>query len=88
MLLARLRLDISLIRRASEQTGNLQTAPRSTGYPAKHWTEKYFHLNFFSLHVSSTVLQDFRPKAALQLPMLSKLRHNGGLQIQNSAQHY
>jgi len=75
MLLVRLRLNISLIRRASWQAGNLQTAPRSTGYPAKHWTEKYFHLSFFSLHVSSTVLQDFRPKAAQQLPILSKFRH-------------
>jgi hypothetical protein len=88
MLLARLRLNISLIRRARWQTGNLQTAPSSTGYPAKHWTEKYFHLNFFSLRASSKVLQDFRPKAAPQLPMLSKFRHNEASQIQNSAQRY
>jgi hypothetical protein len=85
MLLARLRLNISY-QKASWQTRNLQTAPRSAGYPAKHWTEEYFHLNFFSVSASITVLQDFRPKAAPQLPMLTKFRHNGASQIQNSAQ--
>jgi hypothetical protein len=51
-----------------------------------HWTDEYFHLNVFSVRASSTVLQDFRPKAAPQLPMLTKFSNNGASQIQTSAQ--